>query len=68
MSLKGFHVIFIAVAALCSFGFAGWAFTAPPAVATTIIRGCGWGSAAVGVLLVVYGIWFVVKKSKQLIV
>jgi hypothetical protein len=68
MSLKGFHVIFIAVAALFSLGFSGWALTAPAEVAPAIVRGCGWASAVIGVSLVLYGLWFVIKKSKKLIV
>ena len=68
MSLKGFHVVFIVLASLCSLGSAVWALTAPADVATSAIRTSGWLSGAIGVLLILYGVWFVVKKSRKLIV
>jgi hypothetical protein len=68
MSLKGFHIVFIVLAALCSMGFAAWVLQAPGAIVTDSLRISGWFSAAAGITLVVYGVWFVVKKSRKLIV
>lgn len=68
MSLKGFHIVFVALAALCSLGFAVWTFVAPGNVLTGALVASGWASGAAGVLLVVYGIWFVVRKSRKIIV
>jgi hypothetical protein len=68
MSLKSFHVFFIAMAVLSSLGFCLWAFTlggAAPASATGMM---GIGSGLLGVALAVYGIWFVVRKARHLIV
>ena len=68
MSLKGFHVVFIVLASLCSLGFAAWTLTAPAEVSTVAVRAGGLTSGVLGILLVLYGIWFVVKKSRNLIV
>lgn len=67
MSLKGFHIVFIVLAALCSLGFAVWSFMAPPYVVTEPLRISGWISAVAGLSLVVYGVWFVFKKSRKII-
>lgn len=68
MSLKGFHIFFIVLASLCSLGFAAWTFLAPQNVLTGPILVSGWTSAFAGVTLAVYGVWFVVKKSRKIIV
>lgn len=68
MSLKGFHIIFIVLAVLCTFGFYGWTLLQPEAAKSMGVVGLGQGSAITGVLLAVYGIWFVVKKYKKIIV
>lgn len=68
MSLKGFHIVFIVLAALCSLGFAAWIFLAPQEMVSQALRVSGWLSGLVGVSLVFYGIWFVVKKSRKIIV
>ena len=68
MSLKGFHVVFIVLAALCSISFAVWVFQAPGDVATDALRTAGWVSGGAGLVLVLYGIWFAMKKSRKIIV
>lgn len=63
MSLKAFHVVFVALATLFSVGFGVWAARAwaaggggePLALAVT--------SFAIGVALVVYGAWFLRKMK-----
>ncbi|HSJ04529.1 MAG: hypothetical protein ACAI34_10085 [Verrucomicrobium sp.] len=66
MSLKGFHVLFIALAFLCSAGFWAWTVMVPEQAreAKAVIAGNFSGSLAL--VLLVYGIWFVVKKSKTI--
>jgi hypothetical protein len=64
MSLKNFHIIFITLAVLCTFGFAAWATLVPWVDAG--IRGLGLFSAVLGVFLMGYGAWFW-KKSRALI-
>jgi hypothetical protein len=68
MSLKGFHVIFIILAVLCAFGFFAWTKMESEVAAKMGVLGMGLWSGVIGVLLLVYGIWFVVKKSKTIIV
>ena len=68
MSLKGFHIVFIVLAALCSLGFALWIFVAPQHVVTESLQVAGWLSGVVGVALVLYGFWFVLKKSRKIII
>lgn len=68
MSLKGFHIIFIFFAVLCSAGFWAWTAYNPLAARQLSVVGLGQFSGILGVLLFFYGIWFVVKKSKTIIV
>jgi len=68
MSLKGFHVIFIIFAVLCSAGFWAWTALNPLTAKELNVVQLGQMSACLGVVLFVYGVWFVVKKSKTIIV
>ena len=69
MSLKGFHIFFIALAILCTFGFAAWALLMPPQAGVGGgVRGMGILSGVLGVVLVFYGIWFAAVKARKLIV
>ena len=62
MSLKHFHLIFIFLAMVCTFGFAAWALLMPGVDAG--IRGLGGFSAVTGVFLIGYGVWFW-RKTRQ---
>lgn len=64
MSLKHFHILFIAIAALFCFAFGTWALLAREG--EVAIRGMGIFSAVLGLALVVYGIWFR-KKTRRVI-
>jgi hypothetical protein len=66
MSIKGFHIFFITLASLMSFGFFGWSLFAPPEVAGLALRLTGIVSAVAGVALAIYGVIFY-KKSKRII-
>ncbi len=68
MSLKGFHIIFIFFAVLCSAGFWAWTAVNVEAARQLNVVGLGQASGVLGILLFFYGIWFVVKKSKTIIV
>jgi len=59
MSLKAFHILFIALATVLAAGCAWWAFA-------NSITAFGAASAASSVALFIYGIYFV-KKSRRLI-
>ena len=58
MSLKAFHLIFVTLLTSLSFGCAAWAFASDRP---------GWGAAAVvtGILVIIYGIYFL-KKLKRI--
>lgn len=59
MSLKAFHILFIALATLLAAGCAWWAFT-------NSITAFGAASAVAAVALFIYGIYFV-RKSRKII-
>ena len=54
MPLKYFHVLFVSLALMLVFGFSAWCFAQGN-------LGLGYGAIAAGILLLVYGIWFVSK-------
>lgn len=58
MSLKAFHLIFVTLLTALSFGFAGWAFASGKIIFGAI-------GIIVGILVVVYGIYFL-KKLKRI--
>jgi hypothetical protein len=58
MSLKAFHLIFVTLLTALSFGCAAWAF----AVGKPIFGGA---SIAVGILVIIYGVYFL-KKLKRI--
>ncbi len=65
MSLKAFHVVFIAVSLVLCAGFGVWAvreFMESNESASLLI---GLGSFAIGLCLIVYGIWFVRKMNGE---
>jgi hypothetical protein len=66
MSLRGFHLLFIVLATLCSGGFWGWAYCNADAArdlhATTAANLSG--SLAIGLFF--YGLWFALVKSKTI--
>jgi len=68
MSLKAFHIFFIVLTVLSSLGFAVWAFTLGGAEIGSSLGAMGVLSALAGVTLAIYGIWFVVRKARRLIV
>jgi hypothetical protein len=57
MSLKAFHLIFVTLLTALSFGFAAWAF-----VGGKILFGVA--GIVTGILVIVYGIYFLKKLKK----
>jgi hypothetical protein len=61
MSLKNFHIAFIAVTVLFFSGFAAWCLLVPGL--PTMFVAMGWGSIAFGVGMLIYGIRFLKKAG-----
>jgi len=57
MSLKAFHLIFVTLLTALSFGCAAWAFD-------TDRPGFGATGIAAGLLVIVYGVYFLKKLKK----
>lgn len=57
MSLKAFHLIFVTLLTSLSFGSAAWAFNAGKPV-------FGIAGIAMGILVIIYGIYFLKKLKK----
>ncbi len=55
MSLKIFHILFIVVSTLLSFGFAAWAFFHCLKVKVCFYCALGIASIAFGIALIIYG-------------
>ena len=57
MSLKAFHLIFVTLLTALSFGCAAWAFAA----GNLVFGGIG---VAAGILVIIYGVYFLKKLKK----
>lgn len=57
MSLKAFHLIFVTLMTLLSFGCAAWAFN-------NGLAKWGYASIAAGILVIIYGVYFLKKLKK----
>jgi hypothetical protein len=57
MSLKAVHLVFVTVLTALAFGCAGWAFSAGKVA-------YGAGGIVAGVLVIIYGIYFLKKLKK----
>lgn len=57
MSLKAFHLIFVTLLTLLSFGFAAWAFAGGRML-------FGVAGIVTGILVIFYGIYFLKKLKK----
>ena len=64
MSLKAFHVFFIAISVLLCLGFGAWCLGSDDARGRSAYQIAGWISFALGLVLVAYEIVFL-KKFKD---
>ncbi|MBI3006631.1 MAG: hypothetical protein HYY49_14645 [Ignavibacteriales bacterium] len=64
MSLKFFHIFFIAVSSACAFGFSAWLLLGDGASHSTVNVLSGIASALAGIGLIAYGIWFLHKFKR----
>jgi cbb3-type cytochrome oxidase subunit 3 len=65
MSLRGFHVVLIFLAILCSAGFWAWAYNDPQAARELEVVTASNLSGSLAIALFFYGIWFVITKRKD---
>ena len=66
MSLKAFHIVFVTASTLLAFGFGAWAFWQFFGEGRTLANlVMGTTSIAAGVVLIVYGMYFL-KKLKHI--
>lgn len=68
MSLKGFHILFIVLAFLCTAGFWAWTFVDKDSAKNLGAQSMGAVSGVLALFLLVYGAWFVIKKAKTIII
>jgi O-antigen ligase len=66
MSLKGFHILFIVLAFLCSAGFWAWVVLDADRATELGVRTLGNLSGSLAIALFFYGLWFVIVKSKKI--
>ncbi len=64
IGLRAFHLIFIAASAALSFGFAGWAGARHGVSGRFEDAAMGGASLGLGIVLLVYGVWFIRKTAK----
>ena len=65
MSLKSFHIVFITLATLLAFGFAGWSLRSAAAGGHAGYYATALAALACGVGLIAYGFWFWRKIRTQ---
>ena len=68
MSLKHFHVIFIVFAALCDAGFWLWTHLAREVAEEMGVLQLGLLSGWISIGLLFYGVWWILRKSRTIIV
>jgi len=64
MSLKAFHIVFIALATLLSLGFAAWEIDRYLATGDLLQLGGAFLAVLAGIALVIYGVRFLRKLRK----
>ncbi len=65
MSLKAFHILFVAISTLFSLGFAGWCIVRYRATGGQDLLFVGIGSIVGAVALLIYGRWFLRKLKGE---
>ncbi|HCN79295.1 MAG TPA: hypothetical protein DIT13_19190 [Verrucomicrobiales bacterium] len=68
MSLKHFHMVFIFFAILCDLGFFVWTRLLPEKAAQLGVEELGMLAGWLSLALTGYGVWYVVKKSRRIII
>jgi hypothetical protein len=66
MSLRGFHLLFITLATLCSAGFWAWAYCDQETARELHVMTAANLSGSLAIGLFFYGLWFAFVKSKTI--
>lgn len=66
MSLKGFHILFIILAFLCSGGFWAWCVWDADTARQLGVEAVGNLSGSLALALLAYGLWFALRKSRAI--
>ncbi len=67
MSLKHFHLVFLFFAILCDAGFFLWTRLAPEQAASAGAAGLGVFAGWIALILIAYGLWYLLRKSRTII-
>jgi uncharacterized membrane protein len=68
MSLKHFHIVFLVFAVLCDAGFWLWMHYMPEDAARAGVLSLKPYAGIACVALLAYGVWYVVKKMRTIII
>jgi hypothetical protein len=68
MSLKYFHLVFLFFAILCDAGFWLWTRLLPEVAASMGVAGLGNFAGWTSLFLIGYGIWYLIKKARTIII
>lgn len=67
MSLKHFHLVFLFFAILCDVGIFLWTRLAPEQAAAAGAVGVGVVAGWTSLVLIAYGLWYLLRKSRTII-
>ena len=68
MSLKHFHIVFIFFAILCDGGFWLWTRLQPDIATQLGVSYLGHFAGILSIVLIGYGVWYLAKKSRTIII
>lgn len=68
MSLRGFHIVFVVLAALSDLFVWWWTRTNVETVSELRLEWLRVASGWLAVVIIVYGLWFIIRKARTIIV
>ncbi len=68
MSLKHFHLVFLFFAILCDLGFFLWTRLLPERAEALGVAWLGLFAGWLSLVLTAYGVWYIVRKSRTIII
>ena len=67
MSLRGFHIVFLVLAALSDLFVWNWTRTNSESIETMGIQWLQTGSGWLAVVIIAYALWFCIRKARTII-